>query len=448
VQSRVFDLVPGRNPGGFIGETVLTLYGAAGHLAEPLVGSFLGWRRKHGKEDAARGRERFGRTDRARPAGPLIWLHAASVGETVSALPLIERLTALGPSVLLTTSTVTASQIAQARLGDGAFHQFVPVDTPQSVDRFLHHWRPGLVLFAESELWPTTLRAIARHSVPLVVVNARMSDRSFRSWQAVLPVARAVLGRTDMCLAQSPCDGKRLEALGASRVVVCGNLKFDAPPPPADSGALHRLRQLVRGRPVLLAASTHPGEEAIVLAAHRDIARSAHGLLTILAPRHPQRGEALEAEVARAGLTACRRSRGEGPQPGTDVYLADTIGEMGLWYRLADLALLGGSMVARGGQNPIEPAKLGVPILHGAHVGNFRDIYDALAAVNAARLVGDSGSLADAAGSLLADAQQRQKVGARARRCIEEHAGALERTVAALQPYLMNLMCNEAAARA
>ena len=443
----VLDLDPGRNRGGFLGETALALYGAVGHLAEPLVGSLLGWRRKQGKEDARRGSERFGRTDRDRPAGPLIWMHAASVGETVSALPLIERLTQLGPSVLLTTSTVTASQIAEDRQGKGAFHQFVPVDTPQSVGRFLDHWRPGLVLFAESELWPTTLRAIARHSVPLVVVNARMSDRSFRTWQALLPMARAVLGRTDLCLAQSTDDASRLEALGAGRVVVCGNLKFDTPPPPADDSELLRLRQRIGGRPVLLAASTHPGEEAPILAAHRKIAAAESRLLTIVAPRHPQRGEAVEGEIVGAGLTLSRRSRGDELQSGTDVYLADTIGEIGLWYRLALLAFLGGSLASRGGQNPIETVKLGVPVLHGTHVGNFREIYDALATAGAARIVRDSASLADAARILLADPSEREAVASRAQRCIAGSTGALDRTVAALNPYLTTLMRDEAAAR-
>jgi 3-deoxy-D-manno-octulosonic-acid transferase len=440
------DLGPGRAPGGFVGETALSLYGAAGHFAEPLVGSFLNWRRKRGKEDATRGSERFGRTNRARPDGPLIWLHASSVGETVSALPLIERLVAAGTTVLLTTSTVTAAQIADSRLAAGAIHQFVPVDTPQAVDRFLEHWRPGLVLFAESELWPTTLRAIARHSVPLVLVNARMSERSFRAWQAFVPIARAVLGRTAHCLAQSAQDGARLEALGARRVRVCGNLKFDAPPPPAEPSELLRLRRELSGRPVFLAASTHPGEEGPVLAAHRELLGQNPGLLTILAPRHPQRGEALESEVLKAGLSISRRSRREPLSATTDVYLADTIGEMGLWYRLADLAFLGGSLAPRGGQNPIEPAKLGVPIIRGPHVGNFREVYDALAAAEGVRCVENGAELSAAAGQLLARRPERDELARNARDCIQQFTGALDRTMASLEPYLNGLARDEASA--
>jgi 3-deoxy-D-manno-octulosonic-acid transferase len=423
----------------------LSLYGLAGRVAEPLAGALLSSREKRGKEDAARRGERFGRASQARPAGPLVWIHAASVGETVAALPLIEALRQRGPALLLTTGTVTAAGLAEQRLPAGAIHQFVPIDTPGTVGRFLDHWRPDLVLFAESELWPTTLAAVGRRGVPLAVVNARMSDRSFRAWRLMAPFTPAVLGQVSLWLAQSPADAARLTSLGAAKVSVCGNLKFDVPPPPADDLVLANLRRAIGSRAVFVAASTHPGEEAAVIRAHAEIAGEGTRLLTILAPRHPERGDTLAAEIAAAGLSCNRRSLGQSIGPDTDIYLADTIGEMGLWYRLADVALLGGSMVPRGGQNPIEPAKLRVPVLHGEHVGNFRDVYAALLASEAVTPVHDAASLAAAVRRLLADPGERERLAANAYESVARSAGALPCTIQALEPYLAELAGGDAA---
>jgi 3-deoxy-D-manno-octulosonic-acid transferase len=411
----------------------------AGRLGEPIIHRVLKRREKRGKEDAARRGERFGRAERARPPGPLVWLHAASVGETVAVLPLIERLLERGPLVLLTTTTVTAAQIAERRLPRDAVHQYAPVDVPRAVDRFLDHWRPDLALFVESELWPTTLRAVERRGVPLAIVNARMSERSYRAWRALAPLARAMFGSIDLWLAQTPGDAERLTDLGAGRVTVCGNLKFDAPPPPADQSAVAAFRSAAAGRCVLLAASTHPGEEAAVVAAHAELAGQHRELLTIIAPRHPERGEALKAEIAAVGLRASSRSQGGKIAPDIDVYLADTIGEMGLWYRLADLAFLGGSMVPRGGQNPIEPAKLGVPVIHGPHVGNFRDVYDALAAANAVLRIGNADALAQAMRALIVAPCERERLARAALACVNRFTGALDCTLKALQPHIAAL---------
>jgi 3-deoxy-D-manno-octulosonic-acid transferase len=347
--------------------------------------------------------------------------------------------------LLLTTGTVTAAQVAADRLPPGAIHQFVPVDTPAAVARFLGHWRPSLAIFVESELWPTTLRGLSARGVPLVVVNARMSERSFRTWRTAPALAQAVLGRADLWLAQSDADAARLLALGAERAVVSGNLKFDAPPPPADEAAVAALRGETGGRPVFVAASTHPGEEEAVIAAHRKLAAVRPSPLTILAPRHPERGPALATEIAAAGLQVSRRSQGEALTCETDIYLADTIGEMGLWYRLGDLAFLGGSLVSRGGQNPIEAAKLGTPVLHGPHVGNFREVYQALAEAKAVKAVQDEGSLMSAAESLISDEAERARLASAARACVARFTGALERTLDALAPYLAKLGASNAA---
>jgi 3-deoxy-D-manno-octulosonic-acid transferase len=368
-------------------------------------------------------------------------MHAASVGETVAVLPLIERL-AEWAAILLTTGTVTSAQIAAGRLPPGALHQFVPIDTPNAVARFLDHWRPDLALFVESELWPGAMDALHRRGVPLLLVNARLSERSFVRWRRLGPLARALTGCLAGAAAQSLSDAERFRALGAENVGVCGNLKFDVPPPPADPAGIERLRAAIGGRPVLLAASTHPGEEEAVLAAHAAIPADRR-LLTILAPRHPERGAALAAQISAAGLTFARRSAGE-PIGAADVYLADTIGEMGLWYRLADMAFLGGSLVPRGGQNPIEPAKLLVPILHGPHVANFHDVYGALGEAGAVVPVSDAAALGAAVRQLMDDPARRQRLAAEAQACVARSAGALDRTLAVLKPFLDRLGPHEA----
>ena len=419
-----------------MGEAALSLYGAVGRVGAPIAGALLRWRQRHGKEDAARKGERLGLPGRERPKGRLVWVHASSVGETIAALPLIDRLTVRGLTVLLTTVTVTAAEVAKSRLPAGALHQFVPIDTPGAVDRFLEHWRPSLVLFTESELWPTMLKAVHSRALPLVVINARISERSFRSWRRFAPIAQAVLGRADLFLAQTPADAGRLKTLGANRVVVSGNLKFDVPPPPADEAALADLRQQIGGRPTLVAASTHSGEEAAIIAAHLTLKQAGIPILTIVAPRHPERGDAVGELVENAGLTLGRRSRADRIRQETEIYLGDTIGEMGVWYRLADVAFLGGSMVPRGGQNPIEPAKLMAPIVHGRHVGNFREVYDALAAADAVVAVDDATTLADTVKRLIQDRGGRDRLAKSARGCVDKSAGALDKTLDALEPYL------------
>jgi 3-deoxy-D-manno-octulosonic-acid transferase len=326
--------------------------------------------------------------------------------------------------LLLTTGTVAAADVSRVRLPPGAIHQFVPIDVPAAVERFLDHWRPDLAVFAESELWPTTLRALRRRSLPLVVVNARMSERSFRSWHTFAPFARAVLGQADLFLAQTPADAERLHTLGAERVRVCGNLKFDVPPPVAAPDVVAKIRQAIGGRPVLVAASTHAGEEGSIIAAHREITQNGTPVLTILAPRHRERGEAIAALLDAEGLPVGRRSRADVIDNGTSVFLADTIG---------------GSMVPHGGQNPIEPAKLGVPIMHGPHLANFREVYDALIAANASLMVDGASALGQAANSLMKRPDERRRMAGAALACVACFTGALERTLDALDPYLAPL---------
>lgn len=387
---------------------MLALWRGVATLAAPLLRAHLRRRVARGKEEASRLPEREG-FGAARPAGLLVWLHAASVGETQSALPLIAAMTAARPdlSVLLTTGTVTAARLVAARAPERVIHRYAPLDVPAWVARFLDGWRPDLGVFIESELWPNLIEAAAARGVPLALVNARMSARSARAWRLSGGAGRRLLSRFALVAAQGQADAARFAALGASPVA-WGNLKHAAPPLPVDAAELAALSAAIGDRPAWIAASTHPGEEAAALAAHRVLAPRIPGLLTILAPRHPERG----AEVAAlaAGLPLVRRSLGEVPGPHTQVLLFDTIGELGLAYRLARVAFVGGSLVPRGGQNPVEPARLGLPVLVGPLHANFTETVAALREAGALTVLPDSAALAATLSDVLTDAETRRRM--------------------------------------
>ncbi|GJE01492.1 3-deoxy-D-manno-octulosonic acid transferase [Methylobacterium isbiliense] len=406
---------------------------------EPALAGLLAWRRRKGKEDPLRLPERVGRPGRPRPAGPLVWAHGASIGEALSLIGLVERLTQRGFTVLVTSGTRTSAELLAARLPTGALHQFAPLDAPRYVERFLDHWRPDLALVAESELWPNTILALDRRGVPLILVNGRMSERSANGWARTPDLARAVLSRIAVCLVQTREEADRFLRLGAPRVMVSGNLKFDAAPPPADPQALGQLAGLVQGRPVWLAASTHPGEEEMVTAAHRALAARCPALLTVVVPRHPRRGPALAAAAQGAGLRAALRSQGGLPDSRTDLYVADTVGELGLFYRLSPLAVMGGSFVEHGGQNPIEAARLDCAILHGPHVWNFAQAYEVLGAAGGARPLAGAADLAAAVGGLLGEPERLRAMAEAGRGAVAACEGALERTLAALEPFICQM---------
>lgn len=417
----------------------LRLYRVATTAATPFVPLLTSYRLRHGKENGARLQERRGEATRPRPSGPLVWLHAASVGELLAVIPLIEQIRLRNFNVLVTTGTVTSATLAERRLPPEVIHQFVPIDAPSYVARFLDYWRPDLALFVESDLWPNLILRCAHLHIPLILINGRVSQRSFERWRKAPKTIAALLRRFDLCLAQSPRDAERYSDLGTPRLFTTGNLKLDVPAPPADERKLKELKMAIGNRPVFAAASTHPGEEEICIDAHRRLRESFPGLLSIIVPRHPERGPEVETAAHVAGLKASARSRGHLPVATTDVYLADTLGEMGLIYRLAPIVFMGGSIAAHGGQNPIEPAKLGAAILHGPHVHNFADIYAALDSARGAEQVTDAGKLAVRVGAWLADPPNRQAAAAAATRTVEQLAGALERTLSALDPYLMQL---------
>jgi len=423
----------------------LRIYQLASVAAAPVAPRLLARRLQHGKEHPARLEERRGVASEPRPSGPLIWVHGASVGELLAVVPLIERLRAQDFAVLVTSGTVTSAALAEQRLPEGALHQFIPLDTPRFVERFLDHWRPDLALFVESDLWPNLILETAARRVPMILINGRLSERSFGRWRRVPNAIGALLERFDLVLTQSAADAERYSRLGAPRVSSTGNLKLDAPPPPADEPALRQLMTLIGLRPVVVAASTHAGEEADVMAAHRRLAAKHAGLLTVIAPRHPERGADVEEIAIVAGLKAARRSRGELPKQSVDLYIADTLGELGLIYRLSPMVFMGGSLASHGGQNPIEAIRLGAAVLHGPHVWNFAEIYAALDAAHGAEAVPDEQALTARLSDWLAHPAARKAVAEAGAKTVKELGGALERTLTALKPYLMQLRLEQKA---
>jgi 3-deoxy-D-manno-octulosonic-acid transferase len=420
----------------------LRAYRLASRAATPLTPWLLAERLDRGREHPTRLAERRGEADLPRPHGPLVWVHGASVGEMLAVVPLIERINARDVSVLVTTGTVTSAALADQRLPAGVLHQFVPLDTPKFVNRFLDHWRPDVALFVESDLWPNLIIASSERKIPLVIVNGRVSERSFNRWRLAPGVIAALLDRFDLCLAQSPDNAQRFSRLGARRVTSTGNLKLDVPAPPADVATLNRFKALIGLRDVVAAASTHPGEETAIIAAHRRLRAKFPTLLTVIAPRHPARGESI-AEIGKvAGLSVALRSRGELPRRDVDVYIADTMGELGLVYRIAPIVFVGGSLATHGGQNPIEAIRLGAAVLHGPCVWNFAEIYSTLDKAHGAELVLDDEALTARLAAWLGDPAARAAVVAAAAETMDKLGGALERTLAALDPYLMQLRRN------
>jgi len=423
----------------------LRAYRLASRAATPLVPRLLAKRLGRGKEHPERLGERRGEPSLPRPDGPLIWVHGASVGEMLAVVPLIDRIRARDFAVLVTSGTVTSAALAGQRLPYGAIHQFIPVDLPQFAARFLDHWRPDLALFVESDLWPNLILGCARRKIPMILVNGRISERSFRRWRLVSDASAALLGRFDLCLAQSDANAQRLARLGAPRVSTTGNLKLDVPAPPVDTATLHRFNALIGLREVVAAASTHAGEETAMIAAHRRLRAKHPNLLTVIAPRHPERGPSI-ADIAKvAVLSVGMRSRGELPKRDVDVYIADTLGELGLIYRIAPIVFMGGSLAKHGGQNPIEPIRLGAAVLHGPHIWNFAELYATLDQAHGAELVDDEEALTTRLGGWLADQSARAAVAEAGAAAVEKLSGALERTLAALDPYLMQLRLEQRA---
>lgn len=424
------------------GDIWLSLYLIASWFAAPVFWLVHWVRIRTGKDDPSRGRERFGHSTLERPKGQLVWIHAASVGETNSVLPLIEALTGSGLNVLLTTVTVTSADIAARSLPEGAVHQYAPYDAPAALERFLDHWRPSLAAMVESEIWPGMLTVTARNGIPIAIVNGRLSERSARSWGRTGSFGRAVFALIDLCLAQSDADADRYRGLGVGKVSTPGNLKFDAVPPGAADEEITELRRAIGNRQVFLAASTHPGEDEIAFDAYQDLKSQLGDLLLVLVPRHPVRGPEIARLAESRGLKAARRGAKAELTPDIDVYIADTLGEMGLFYRVADVAFIGGSFAPVGGHNPVEAVGLGVPLIAGPKVAKARAVYKEMWNKGAAVRAETPNELIDAARHLFLDEAARQAMREQARMVIDQGQGALDRTLADLQPFLDD-MCDK-----
>jgi 3-deoxy-D-manno-octulosonic-acid transferase len=400
----------------------LRAWKALGHALQPLAPFWLRHRVARDKEEPARLSERMGVAGMARPEGRLIWVHGASVGESLAALPLVEKLMADGFNVLATSGTVTSAAMLARRLpapinGCRAIHQYVPLDLPRAVARFLDHWRPEAGMFVESDLWPNLIGAAQARGITLALVNARMSEASAKGWRRAPQTAAALLGAFDLCLAQDAQIAARFESLGARGVTVVGSLKADAAPLAADEEALAALRAQIGTRPVLLAAQTHAGEDETILPAHDALRLDFPDLLTIIVPRHTARGP--DIAMLCGPRASARRAMQQPVTPLTAVYIADTMGEMGLFYRLASFCFLGGTLVPMGGHNPLEPAALGCAVLAGPHRASAVIAYDAVFAAQGFGAVASSADIVREGTRLLADPGAARRAGEAA------HAGAI-----------------------
>jgi 3-deoxy-D-manno-octulosonic-acid transferase len=417
---------------------LLRAYGFLLESGAPVLDLYLNRRRRAGREDEARFEERRGVASRSRPDGFLVWFHAASVGESMSMLRLIDRLLAdrPGTQILVTTGTVTSAAMVADRLGDRVIHQYVPVDRHAWVDRFLDHWRPDCAIWIESEIWPNLLLGIAERGIPAALVNARMSARSHARWQYAPDAIRRLLETFDLCLAQTEQEAERLGKLGARDVRYVGHLKYAADPLSADPIALAELEHAIGRRPMWLLASSHPGEEEIAIAAHCRLALDYPDLLTVIVPRHVKRGAAIARSAQAAGLKVSLRSGGLPPEPRDQIFIVDSMGELGLWYRLTPIACIGGSLVPIGGHNPIEAAQLGCALLYGPHMFSMPGITAELQAAHAAWIVNDTGTLVNAVARLLEDKTMAQAMAGAARHVAEGNRNVINRAFEALDPLI------------
>lgn len=407
---------------------MLQSYRIATTLLEPLLPLWIFARKLQGKEDAARLRERFGYASVKRPKGALLWIHAASVGEATSVLLFIQKIRERSPHlhILVTTGTVTSAELMAARLPQGVIHQYVPLDTPDATERFMFHWNPQFAFFVESELWPNLITTAYRYRPFMGIINGRMSERSFASWQKRAPMIRALLGCFSCVFAQTPEDAKRFKALGAKHTDCVGNLKFDAALLPCDEGELLALKTAIGARPLWLAASTHPGEEKLIAGAHKLLSAMRPDLLTIIVPRHPSRGAQVAAELKSFGAVALR-SKKEAIAAGTNFYIADTLGELGLFYRLSEIVFMGGSLIPHGGQNPLEAARLSCALVCGPHMHNFAAVYGDMQKAKAAMIVDGAKALPAQIAQLLGNPSARDTLGKNAKAFVDDNAGAADR---------------------
>lgn len=416
---------------------LLKLYTILTFIASPVIELYLLKRKKNGKEDVKRFPERFGYAVVPRPDGTLVWIHAASVGEALSVLPIINKLSESHRNVnfLLTTGTTTSAKLVENRLPQRVFHQYVPVDTPLAVKRFLKHWQPNLALWVESELWPNLVVQTST-KCPMILVNGRISDKSYLTWQRYKSLGKELLEQFALTLPQSKLDAERFVNLGAKNVKYLGNIKYDAPALSSDSKKMAELVSQIGERPLWLAASTHNNEEQKIASIHKELKEDCPNLLTIIAPRHPKRAAEILQDIKAIGLSVAVRSKAQPIEGDTDIYIADTLGELGIFYRLVPIVFIGGSLVNNGGQNPLEAARLDCSIVYGLHMENFMEIKHEMEQAGAAICVNNQSDLQQAVHELMRKPQKQEALVKAAHKVVDSKAGVLDAYVEQIDTYL------------
>lgn len=413
-------------------------YIALGYVLLPIIWLYMRWRVAIGKENPNRLCEKYGRATIPRPTGSLLWIHGASVGESLSALPLVDEIRKNFPDVtiLMTSGTVTSSKILKKRLPPGVLHQFVPLDIDLYVARFLDYWKPDVVCWLESEFWPNLLAKLKKNHIPVVLVNARISPGAYKSWLKFRSFSTWILSCFKMCLASTEDVAEKLQELGAQNIKMPGNLKYAAGPLPIDNEALDHLRQALVNRVYWAAVSTHPGEEKIIAQVHKKLQEKIPDFLTIVVPRHPERGDILTEDFTQQGLKVSRRALDQDPSVSTDIYLADTLGELGLFFKSTAVVFMGGSFVPIGGHNPLEPAYFGATLIWGPHMFNFSEIERSFLEEKAAYKVHSAAELERLLLDLLLERKEDSQTGKRAKKVLQKHKGVLKKTLDYVSPYI------------
>ena len=420
----------------------LHIYRSLSWTLTPLVKLYLQSRLKKGKEDRARFQERWGYPSQVREINrPLIWIHAVSVGEAVSTLPLFKILhqECRDAQLLLTTATVTSAKVMEKRLPPYVIHQFAPLDLPQVITRFLEGWEPDLAIGVESEIWPNMLTLTQERGIPTILLNGKLSERSFKRWKLLPALISPIFNKMALIGAQTSADARRFQALKAQHVEVMPNLKLLSEPLTVDESALKELKSQVGKRPHFCAANTHPGEDEIIIGVHQDLKKQYPNFLTILVPRHPKRAEEIRARIESQGLKVAQRSLDEAIAENTDIYLADTLGEMGLFYAISSVVFLGATLIPKGGHNPIEPAQLGAFVLHGPHTYSNPRLYEYLQTQGSAQLINTKDELVAALLSRGFDSESKNN-----QNFENEQAEGIEKIKELLRPYLSQVRGNYA----
>ncbi|XCD91102.1 3-deoxy-D-manno-octulosonic acid transferase [Candidatus Liberibacter asiaticus] len=418
---------------------LLGIYRWGGIFFMPFLSVSLSLYRVFNRERGRKFGERLGYPTALRPIGPLIWFHASSVGETMALIGLIPAIRSRHVNVLLTTMTATSAKVARKYLGQYAIHQYAPLDIQPAVSRFLKYWKPDCMILSESDIWPLTVFELSKQRIPQVLVNARMSRRSFKNWKTVLSFSKKIFSQFSLVIVQSERYFRRYKELGAQKLIVSGNLKIDTESLPCDKELLYLYQESIAGRYTWAAISTFEGEEDKAVYVHNFI-KCRTDVLTIIVPRHPRRCDAIERRLIAKGLKVARRSRGDVINAEVDIFLGDTIGEMGFYLRMTEIAFIGRSFCASGGQNPLEAAMLGCAILSGPNVENFRDIYRRMVSSGAVRIVEEVGTLADMVYSLLSEPTIRYEMINAAINEVKKMQGPLKITLRSLDSYVNPLI--------